>query len=213
MFAFLRKATPCAVGLISIASIWSSAASAQATDEQKRLQHEWWQWVMAIPSSDSPVYDKTGNRCGVGQRGDVWFLAGSTGGKITRKCTVPAGVSLLVPVVNNFCFPDASYTESACTSDTIAFIDSFSTGTLLLEVDGAAIKPTRVKDTSDFTFAVGSNGFGGVKPGVYRATVADGYWGLLEPLAPGRHTVHIVAQGPMFSLDVTYDLDVVAPTN
>lgn len=213
MFDFMHKAAPWAVGLVSIASFWSSAASAEATHEQKRLQQEWWQWVMAIPSSDSPVYDKTGNRCGVGQRGDIWFLAGSTGGKVTRKCTVPEGISLLVPVVNNFCFPDASYTDEACTTDTITFIDSFSSGTLLLEVDGNSVTPTRVKDTTDFTFAVGYNGFGGTKPGVYRATVADGHWAFLDPLAPGKHTVRIVAQGPMFSLDVTYDLDVAAPTN
>jgi hypothetical protein len=213
MFAFIRKTTPWAVGLMACMSVWSSAASAQSTPEQQQLQHEWWQWLMAIPSSDSPVYDKTGNRCGVGQRGDAWFLAGSTGGKVTRKCTVPAGVKLLVPVVNNFCFPDAAYTDDACTTDTIAFIDSFASGTLLLEVDGDAVTPTRVSDTGDFTFTVGNNGYGGVKPGVYRATVADGYWALLDPLDAGRHTVHIVAQGPMFSLDVTYDLAVVTPTN
>lgn len=208
----IRTVTPLASGLVAIASIWSSAAMAD-TDELKQLQREWWQWVMAIPSSDSPVYDKTGSRCSIGQRGDVWFLAGSTGGKITRKCTVPADVSLLVPVVNNFCFPDASYTDTACTDDTIAFIDSFSYGIILLEVDGLPVTPLRVKDTSDFAFAVGYNGFGGTKPGVYRATVADGYWGIVDPLTLGRHTVHVVAQGPSFSLDVTYHLDVVAPTN
>lgn len=207
----IHRVTPWAAGLIVAASIWSSGAS--AAPSLKPLQHEWWQWVMAIPSGDSPVYDKTGSRCSIGQRGEVWYLAGSTGGKITRQCTVPAGASLLVPVVNNFCFPDAAYTDAACTSDTIAFIDSFSSGTILLEVDGASVTPTRVKDTSDFTFAVGYNGFGGTKPGVYRATVADGYWALIPPLAAGPHTIHVVAQGPMFSLDVTYSLDVVAPVN
>jgi hypothetical protein len=200
------------LALLVSASAWSGNASA-AEPSLQQLQHQWWQWVMAIPSSDSPVYDKTGNRCGIAQRGDVWFLAGSTGGKITRKCTVPEGVTLLVPVVNNFCFPDASYTDSACTLDTIAFVDSFTTGTYSLHVNGTEVTPTRVTDTSDFTFAVGSNGFGGVKPGVYRATVADGYWAVVPSLAPGANVIRIVAQGPMFSLDVTYNLDVVAPAN
>lgn len=207
-----RTMTPWVCGLIAAASAWSAGAAAAAPD-LKQLQHEWWQWVMSIPSSDSPVYDKTGNRCGIGQRGDVWFLAGSTGGRITRKCTVPAGTSLFVPVVNNFCFPDAAYTDAACTSDTIAFIDSFASGTISLEVDGSPRPTARVSDTSDFHFAVGSNGFGGTKPGVYRATVADGYWALVGPLDPGPHTVRIVAQGPLFGLDVTYNLDVVMPTN
>ncbi len=197
--------------LVAATVAWSSGVSAATPTQQ--LQREWWQWVMAIPSNDSPVYDKTGNRCGIGQRGSVWFLAGSTGGKITRKCSVPAGVSLLVPVVNNFCFPDASYTEEACNVDTTAFIDSFSSGTLSLEVDGSPQPITRISDRTDFSFAVGYNGFGGTKPGVYRATIADGYWGLVGPLDPGAHTVRILAQGPMFGLDVTYNLEVVEPTN
>ena len=116
----IRKVTPLASGLVAIASIWSSAASAAPSVRQ--LQHEWWQWVMSIPSADSPVYDKTGNRCGIGQRGDVWFLAGSTSGKVTRRCTVPAGVKLLVPVVNTLCYPDAVDTEASCITDTDDFI-------------------------------------------------------------------------------------------
>lgn len=208
----MRRLTSSATALC-VAAAFCTPAFADAPPDLLRLQHEWWQWVMAIPSSDSPVYDKTGNRCGVGQRGDVWFLAGSTGGKVTRKCTAPAGVNLLVPVVNNFCFPDAAYSDDACTSDTVTFIDSFADGTILLEVDGNVVTPTRVTDTDDFTFTVGNNGYGGVKPGVYRATVADGQWALLGPLDPGRHAVHIVAQGPYFSLDVTYDLAVVEPAN
>lgn len=208
---FIHRTTPWSSGLLAIACFWSSGASAAPPSSQQ--QHEWWQWVMAIPSSDSPVYDKTGNRCGVGQRGEVWFLAGSTGGKVTRKCTVPYGVSLLVPVVNNFCFPDAAYTDSACTSDTVAFIDSFDPQMISLVVDGLPQGIGRLSDTDDFNFTVGQNGFGGVKPGVYRATVADGYWGLVGPLDPGAHSIRIEAKGPMFSVDVTYNLDVVKPVN
>lgn len=198
---------------LSAALSFSALVHADSPADLEQLQHEWWQWVMSIPASDSPVYDKTGNRCGVAQRGEVWFLAGNTGGRATRQCTVPVGVKLLVPIVNNFCFPDAAYTDAACTADTIAFIDGFAQGTILLEVDGTPQAATRVSDTSDFGFTVGVNGFGGVKPGVYRATVADGHWALLDPLGPGQHTLRIVAQGPTFGLDITYELTVVAPDN
>lgn len=166
---------------------------------------------MSIPSSDSPVYDKTGNRCTVGQRGDVWFLAGSTGGRVTRKCEIPAGVSVLVPVINNFCFPDAAFTDDACTTKTVAFIDD---AVATLQVDGADVDITRVSDTDDFNFTVGYNGYGGVKPGTYRATVADGLWALLGLFeADSQHTVHVVARSGGFSLDVTYTLSVVGPKN
>jgi hypothetical protein len=53
----------------------------------------------------------------------------------------------------------------------------------------------------------------GTKPGIDRATIARGVWGLIGPLTPGAHTVHIQAQGPLFGLDVTYTHKVVAPSN
>ena len=37
--------------------------------------------AFSIPSKDSPALDKTGENCGIGQSGPVWFLAGVTGGK------------------------------------------------------------------------------------------------------------------------------------
>ena len=206
-----RRVKSWLTALTAATSLCSGFAVAGTPTQQ--LQQEWWQWLMSIPSSDSPVYDKTGNRCGIAQRGATWFLAGSTGGKITRKCTVPSGVSLLVPVVNNFCFPDAAYTDAACTADTIAFIDGFSPSDVVLTVDGVPQPMDRITDEDDFSFAVGFNGYGGVKPGIYRATVADGYWGLVGPLSAGSHTIHISAQSASFGLDVTYVLEVVESRN
>ena len=37
---------------------------------------KWWQWFIAIPNSQHPFGDSTGEKCGVGQAGPVWFLLG-----------------------------------------------------------------------------------------------------------------------------------------
>ncbi len=179
--------------MVGVIACWSGAATADPVLDQ--LQREWWQWAMAIPASDNPILDKTGNRCWIAQRGDVWFLAGSTGGKVTRSCTVPANVKLLVPVVNTFCFPDASYSDDFCVKDTDDFIDGFvNGGTYTLEVDGRPVTPSDVRDETDFNFTVGSNGVFGVKPGLYRATIARGLWGLVGPLLPpGPHVIKVTA--------------------
>lgn len=132
---------------------------------------------------------------------------------MTRRCTVPAGVKLLVPVVNTLCYPDAVDTEVSCITDTDDFIGSFTSGTILLEVDGVPVTASDVRSEADFTFAVDANGVFGTKPGIYRATIARGYWRLVDPLSAGAHTVHILASGPYFGLDVTYQLDIVAPSN
>jgi hypothetical protein len=181
--------------------------------ELETLQQEWWQWAMAIPASHNPIFDKNGNRCGIAQRGDVWFLAGSTGGKVNRTCAVPEGVKLFVPAVNTFCFPDAAFSDSFCVTDSDNFIDSFLSGTVEITVDGTPVTVTDVRDETDFNFAVDANGIFGAKPGIYRATIARGFWSLIEPLEPGAHVVTIDAAGPLFGLSVTYQLNVVSPAN
>ena len=60
----------------------------------------WWQWVDGIPQSANPMVDPTGASCGLGQSGQVWFLAGSPGGSYDRACTVPVGKGIFFPVAN-----------------------------------------------------------------------------------------------------------------
>jgi hypothetical protein len=165
---------------VALTSAWTGIAAA---GELETLQAEWWQWAMAIPASHSPIFDKTGNRCGIAQRGDVWFLAGSAGA------------------------------QSFCVTDTDDFIESFQLGTAQLTVDGTPLTISDVRDETDFNFAVDANGIFGAKPGIHRATIARGLWGIVGPLAPGAHTVSIEAAGPLFALSVTYRLTVVSPTN
>jgi hypothetical protein len=56
---------------------------------------------------------------------------------------------------------------------------------------------------------------GGVPPGVYSPAIDDGYYGQVNALSAGPHVVHIHAESPSFgfTLDVTYNLDVVATIN
>ncbi len=48
---------------------------------QPELTNRWWQWAGSFEYADSPVSDATGERCGAGQEGPVWFLAGTYGSK------------------------------------------------------------------------------------------------------------------------------------
>jgi hypothetical protein len=53
--------------------------------------------------------------------------------------------------------------------------------------------------------------FGTGVPDTYGPNGSDGYWLMLRPLPPGRHTVHFSAGAAPPWLDVTYDFTV-APT-
>src|SRR5262245_34860597 len=71
----------------------------------KQLSAQWWQWALSIPTDVNPQTDGTGEDCMVGQRGEIWFLAGILGGgTVTRTCSVPAGKSLFFPLVNSVNF-------------------------------------------------------------------------------------------------------------
>lgn len=61
----------------------------------------WWQWIESIPKATNPNLDTTGADCAQGQTGPVWFLAGDFGGTVVRHCTIPTGVSVLFPVIDN----------------------------------------------------------------------------------------------------------------
>ncbi|QCW26838.1 hypothetical protein FE772_15490 [Lysobacter enzymogenes] len=66
----------------------------------------WWRWANnAFPDGLAPYRDRDGRLCATGQdeHGPVWFLAGTDGSfAAQRRCRVPAGAHLLVPVINMY---------------------------------------------------------------------------------------------------------------
>jgi len=63
----------------------------------------WWQWGYSVPKNSNPAYDNTGKNCAQGQKGPVWFLAGTYGHPVDRVCTIPAGKAILFPILNSEC--------------------------------------------------------------------------------------------------------------
>src|SRR5687768_10900013 len=46
---------------------------------------EWYHWALGVPASENPML---GGPCDVDQSGEVFFLAGTTGGSDVRSCTI-----------------------------------------------------------------------------------------------------------------------------
>jgi len=189
----------------------------------------WWRWAVSIPSDRSPLVDATGANCAQGQSGKVRFLAGTTGGSATRTCTIPTGTAILIPVFNaewsaaeaaasgNGCFipvPTGGTSEAALRACARAQVSHATT--LEASIDGVPITDLAQPraDSPLFTFtAVANNPFG--LPAVQTQAVSDGYWLLLHPLPPGKHTIHVhgVASFPelnnfTFETEVTYTLTI-----
>jgi len=173
---------------------------------------EWWKWAFSLPVSAHPLFDTAD--CSAGQSGPVWFLGGSFAGvAVTRTCRVPAGKSILLPVVNAECStveppPFHGDDESELRACAIAFMDGAS-GTLVATVDGQDVEDLsgyRVQSPL-FTFSAPADNVLFIDGPVSGQSVSDGYWLFLAPLSAGTHTLHFEGN-PGFSIDVTYLLTV-----
>lgn len=197
----------------------------------KALSAQWWQWALAIPESENPLTELTdaGSRCMVGQRGDVWFLAGTffTGGTFSRKCSVPAGVTIFFPIYNSVQVNSPGICGESPVPLTVAELRARAASSvdgvtkITVTLDGTAVKSIRRVRSEVFAAALPTEnlfnpfcGPGGVPAAIYSPGVDDGYYVKLEGLKPGPHTLQFTALNPsdpsaVFNLSMTYQLNVV----
>ena len=181
-----------------------------------------WKWLLSIPSSESPLADRTGDKCSVGQtntNSSVFYLSGGEG-KVERTCTVPAGKGLVIPVMlveqSDKEIPGASVEVLT----NAAKQDQDGVNSLYLQVDNAEynyddLLKYRTQPTEPFQAIFPDNGIFGVTEGGPSQVVADGFYILTEPLAAGNHTVHFRSSlscpdvgciEPAFAQDVKYNI-------
>ena len=215
-----------ALGTLAVAVSLAIASPARADDDAheslRELAAQWGQWALSIPAASNPLADTTGANCMVGQRGPVWFLAGSiTGLPVVRTCTIPEGVALFFPVLNAFNFNspgcgqeprDLSVAEGRAI---VASLIEGATGLSVL-LDDRPMGMRRVRsevyqtvlppaDVLSVTFGITC-----LVPGqVYSPSVDDGYYAKLRPLPLGQHTLSIRGTNGGFTVDAFYTLNVV----
>jgi len=105
------------VTLLTIFTSLFQTASAQSTKTPwqnltpSKLTAVWWQWVMSVPVTNSPLYDETGSNAYNGQPySNLLFLAGTFSvselqggdilGKVTRSISVKQGTAFFFPLIN-----------------------------------------------------------------------------------------------------------------
>lgn len=168
-----------------------SPGSSVAGRSVPQLAGEWWQWAESASDADSPINDRSGAKCAVGQQGDVWFLAGGFGSSmIHRTCTVPAGKHLFFPVINMVYWRGEGSKASCEQVKRYAALNNDTTLDLFAEIDGVAVEQvSRYRAASDQCFDAYARVPVGQYPNTAYPAATDGYWLLLQPLAKGRHVV------------------------
>jgi hypothetical protein len=95
----------------------------------------YWQWLLDRDAAQTPTLDRTGALCGAKQPGEWWFLAGAAeADRIERRCTVPYGTPIVVPVMAVLLnFSDAK----ACSdNEKLASLAPHTLQNAFLEIDG-----------------------------------------------------------------------------
>jgi hypothetical protein len=181
----------------------------------EQLAANWWQWALSQPAASSPLLDATGANCGKGQSGLAWFLAGTLDSTpVKRTCTVPYGKTIVFPIVNSGYFAFASDPPEQKTEAFIRsqVVNAESATNLRAEVDGIVVYNPSLYLEKSVVFGVtlpADNIYG--LPAGFRLepSVDEGYYLAVQPLLPGRHSIHFHGEMPGgFVTDVTYDLQV-----
>jgi hypothetical protein len=197
--------------------------AALAVNQFSTLSAEWEQWAYSRPTTDNPMQDTTGEKCAIGQRGSLWFLAGVFGGnKAIRNCSIPEGKSLFFPIFNainfngpNVCGQDGKNIPASILRSQIA---GFFTGVKVsASIDGKTITPLHRSRSVVFEIALPENNVfdkgcapKNVPRRIYSPTVDEGYYALLKPLKVGKHILRFSAKTTKeVKQDVIYNLTVV----
>eukprot|EP00245_Coleochaete_scutata_P018502 TRINITY_DN9672_c0_g1_i1.p1 TRINITY_DN9672_c0_g1~~TRINITY_DN9672_c0_g1_i1.p1 ORF type:complete len:225 (-),score=44.75 TRINITY_DN9672_c0_g1_i1:528-1202(-) len=181
-----------------------------------QLQAKWWNFILGQPDGFDPRGDLTGELCGSGQSGDVWFLVGSVGqgGRVVhRTCAVPSGKSLFFPIINQARFSDMvlSGLKEKATQEQVSISQA---AVVRAWVDGQEIRNVRqyLSQSVEFEMEIAEDNKFNLHPGAMMTPVVDeGYYLLLMPLAQGSHKIRIQAahaEGEGGMIDVTYKLRV-----
>lgn len=182
-----------------------SPAEAVEGMSQAEWSRAWWQWAGSFDQSESPVADRTGALCASRQGSKVWFLAGTYGTHRTvRTCKVPRGKYLFFPLINYVVMPSASATASCASMTGRAARMTEEVSALVLEVDGfrvPGLASYRQATKACFDMGERSEPRARVFP-----SAANGYYVMLRPLNPGKHTIEFGGALPGMLQAVSYTL-------
>lgn len=176
----------------------------------------------AIPVVDGshPGIDVGDVDCSIGQRGHVWFLetVSELVGEFERRCSVPFGTVLYIPVIQLVCSPEIFGEEAAaCLAPAN---DAYEAVDLTLIVDGVTLEDSELEryraSTGVFDLPLVEDSyweyfFGELPDSVEFASDAVGV--LTTPLLFGRHEIVIKFASEAFGIDgtLTYTISVAPP--
>jgi len=181
-----------------------------------------WKHLLSIPSDQSPINDKTGEKLINGQtnsNSSVFYLANDRG-KSERTCTIPSGKGVLIPVMVVEVSDKEVQNATEEKLHKVAKKDQDSVTSMYLKIDDKEYDKNYLSKyrvhTDAFDVVFPENAIFGVTSGKSK-TVADGYYIITDVLPKGKHEIHykssLTSEGedhlePNFEQDIKYTLTV-----
>lgn len=158
---------------------------------------EWSKWLISIPNPVNPLFDTTGENCGQGQSGHVFFLASNFVTTDTIPCHVPTGKAIFFGITTVECStveapPFFGATEEALRDCAKCWADLIVPSSLEVTLDGRELQQlSRYRAASPlYTFEYPADNIFGIPGGPATGdSVADGYYIYLNPLSAGTHSL------------------------
>lgn len=191
----------------------------------KRLMIGWQRWAMGLPWENGPITDETGDHCGDGQSGPVWYLAGTGEGPATRDCTIPTGKQLFFPLINLWAAFPPEFVPPEEIPDWLPDMEEYfddwqaATCSLTLRLNGQDLldfdsmkAALYVRESEPFDVDIHDEHWatphweGGIIP-----MIGHGFYARLQPLPPGDYVLEFggaQCDDFEFSTSVTYHLHV-----
>ena len=169
----------------------------------------WWLWSWSFGEAQGPGADETGALCAEKQSGPVWFLAGAKdnspayGHPVVRSCTIPKERYVFFPVMVYIVAGNAYTCDEA--KDSAAELTA-ELKSMFVEVDGVPLPQLtshRVKTERCFDAGAKME-----PPDEWYPAAANGYYVMLKPLSPGKHTLKFGGEFENLSQNMTYMLTI-----
>ncbi|MDQ3701780.1 MAG: hypothetical protein M3442_12795 [Chloroflexota bacterium] len=175
----------------------------------------WFQWAFSFPADVNPNLDPTGDGCGYGQSGPVFFLPANFGPPgPTVTCVVPEGVAIFLNLGGADCStveppPFFGRDEDELRACAATATDAYPIATQALSINGQEVPGlASYRSSSPLTPIVfPADNIFAVVAGT-ALFVNDAYGLLIAPPAPGTYEIVLTAGTDLL---VTYQVSVQAP--
>jgi hypothetical protein len=187
--------TPAAVDILPPDEPWSGLTRGE-WDARK------WQWMLSMPEDVNPYFDATGDRCGYGQSGPVFFLPGTAVGEAAGgepfTCVIAEGTAIYVRVAGTECStleppPFFGRNEDELRACATADLDGVTNYQARINGQDVADLDAYRIGSPLFTLIYPENNIVGVEPGVAQA-VSESYSFIIAPPPPGQYEIASTAR-------------------